>query len=126
MGALTFTVPGKPVAWQRARRNGRVYYTAPEVTEAKRKIVLAAKAAGAVPLEGPVLVDLIFDYNTEKTHVAVRSADSDGKDTRPDLDNLVKLVMDALNGVAWRDDGQVSEIDAWKVGRKKARRKRAP
>lgn len=33
---------------------------------------------------------------------------------RPDLDNLVKLVLDALNGVAWADDGQVSHVIASK------------
>lgn len=33
-------------------------------------------------------------------------------DRMPDLDNLVKLVSDALNGVAWVDDKQVDEIRA--------------
>jgi Holliday junction resolvase RusA-like endonuclease len=34
---------------------------------------------------------------------------------RPDLDNVLKLVMDALTGIAWRDDRQVCEIVASKV-----------
>jgi len=33
---------------------------------------------------------------------------------RPDLDNLVKLVKDALNGFAWKDDGQIIETHAFK------------
>lgn len=32
---------------------------------------------------------------------------------RPDLDNIVKLVMDGLNGVAFHDDSQVIEIHAF-------------
>lgn len=33
---------------------------------------------------------------------------------RPDLDNLVKLVLDALNGVAYADDSQIVRIHAFK------------
>jgi Holliday junction resolvase RusA-like endonuclease len=29
---------------------------------------------------------------------------------KPDLDNCVKLLMDALNGILWRDDAQVTDI----------------
>lgn len=33
---------------------------------------------------------------------------------KPDIDNLTKSVMDALNGVAWHDDAQVCHIQAGK------------
>jgi Holliday junction resolvase RusA-like endonuclease len=33
---------------------------------------------------------------------------------RPDLDNIIKSVMDALNGVAYIDDGQIVSIAACK------------
>lgn len=29
---------------------------------------------------------------------------------RPDSDNIGKIVMDSLNGVAWKDDSQVSDL----------------
>jgi len=35
--------------------------------------------------------------------------------TRPDIDNQIKMVMDALNKVAWYDDSQVVDIHAVKV-----------
>ncbi len=34
--------------------------------------------------------------------------------TRPDLDNLEKSILDALNGLAWHDDGQVTDKQAYK------------
>lgn len=36
---------------------------------------------------------------------------------KPDLDNVVKLILDALNGVAWDDDQQVTCIFAKKLDR---------
>ena len=35
--------------------------------------------------------------------------------TRPDLDKLVRAVLDALTGIAYVDDGQVVEITASKI-----------
>lgn len=32
-----------------------------------------------------------------------------------DIDNILKLVLDALNGVAWEDDRQVAHVNAWKL-----------
>lgn len=34
--------------------------------------------------------------------------------TKPDLDNAAKAVLDALNGVAWEDDNQVSDLRVMK------------
>ena len=33
---------------------------------------------------------------------------------RPDIDNIVKIVMDAGNNILWEDDSQIVHIDAMK------------
>ena len=38
---------------------------------------------------------------------------------KPDWDNVAKLVCDALNGVAWKDDSQVTNASAMKLPRRK-------
>jgi Holliday junction resolvase RusA-like endonuclease len=43
----------------------------------------------------------------------------DAKTLRGDLDNYVKLSLDALTGVAWEDDIQVVRIMAVKVDERK-------
>jgi Holliday junction resolvase RusA-like endonuclease len=39
--------------------------------------------------------------------------------SRPDADNYAKLVLDALNGLAWHDDSQITELVARKLPRTK-------
>ena len=58
----------------------------------------AACAGMRAPLEGPVVVTLTL-YRPAK---------------RGDLDNRVKVLLDALNGIAYRDDSQVVELHAYR------------
>jgi len=37
-----------------------------------------------------------------------------GRPKRPDADNMAKLVMDALNGIAWVDDAQITDLSVQK------------
>jgi Holliday junction resolvase RusA-like endonuclease len=47
--------------------------------------------------------------------VGVELAFYQGTRARKDIDNMTKLVLDALNGVAWADDVQVSMLLARRV-----------
>lgn len=33
---------------------------------------------------------------------------------KPDLDNITKSILDALNGVAWKDDSQICDLEVHK------------
>lgn len=63
-------------------------------------------------------VNLIFGMPIPKsTPKSRQQAMSDGviKPTKkPDIDNLCKAVLDALNGVAWDDDSQIVKLSAAK------------
>lgn len=102
---LTLHLDGEPVAKGRPRfgKGGKVY--TPEATAAaENKLGWEVKRAypGIEPTGALVSLTVVF-----------RSAGSAAKrNGRADLDNLVKLVKDALNGIAWLDDSQVVHIDA--------------
>jgi Holliday junction resolvase RusA-like endonuclease len=59
---------------------------------------------------GPVKVQITFHLPRPKS----RPKRHTHPDVRPDLDKLQRAVLDALTGIAWRDDAQVCAIAAEK------------
>ena len=118
--AVSITIPGKPIAKGRPRmgRNGRVY--TPERTRgAEESLQWALREGCPVPLEGPLEMEVTFSFRYPKSWPkAKREAVEEGThpwyNRRPDLDNLLKLLTDAGNGVLWKDDTQVVAVDATK------------
>lgn len=66
------------------------------------------------PLDGPLTVAVWVGMLRPKGHFRANGELSKAglalpaPAKRPDIDNLVKLVTDALNGVAWKDDAQIA------------------
>lgn len=53
-------------------------------------------------------------YGTGKNSETVKSTAPAYHTSKPDLDKLVRCVKDALTGIAWKDDSQVSAVFARK------------
>lgn len=116
-------VPGDPVPWHRPAQDkqGR-RFTDPR-DEAHRELValFARKAVRALaPLAGPCRVDAVFCFAPPKSakRADVESMLCTGAirpTGPPDLDNLVKLVLDAVKGIALDDDRTVVELFARKL-----------
>ena len=123
-GTVVFEVIGTPVAKARPRvvrtKTGVRTYT-PGKTAAWESRVRgeAVKAMrGQEPMEGPVklVVGVIFEPPASWS-AWQRGAAMEGRVAhtgKPDLDNIVKAVKDAMNGVVWGDDSQVIGVSAWK------------
>lgn len=112
---MRFTVFGKPEGKARPRVVRGHAYT-PEKTSTYEAMVCNAfktNNPGACRLEGAVRVEIIAFYAVPKSATKARKALMRSNELRPvirpDWDNIGKLVCDALNGVAWRDDSQVVE-----------------
>lgn len=116
MDVFTVVVEHKPKVKARPRhtKGGRVF--TPKSTLEQEDIVAGAWAdqIGEI-IDGPVEVTLVYDPDSTVIHVT--TSPHNAKTLRGDLDNYIKLTLDALNGVAWRDDGQVVRINAVKVDR---------
>lgn len=100
MSQYLFSVPGEPRPKARARVVKGHAFTPPETVAYERKVRFYAVASKVRPLTGAVVLGLSFYL---------------GNARRVDLDNLAKAVKDALNGAAWADDSQVTELRATKA-----------
>lgn len=81
----------------------------------------AMEAAGRALLTGPVGVEVVFFLERPLVHHRGRRRSHPVRDdaplfsaAKPDLDKLVRALLDSLTGVAWVDDGQVAEVRAVK------------
>ena len=120
---IQFTVFGEPVAQGRprfARMGAGVRAYDPEKSRTYKDYVRAAalEVKPDVPLEGPLLL-MVEAYRSipksmSKKKQAAALAGSLQPTTKPDLDNIIKGLKDALKGIIWRDDSQVVNIIAGK------------
>ena len=127
MMEIKFSVPGTPVAKARARtfldsRTGQYRSITPKKTasyEGDIKRFYQYETEGYTFQPGmPLAVEITARF------VPVKSESKKRRNLmlcgllfhtkKPDIDNIVKSVMDALNGVAWHDDAQVVSILARK------------
>lgn len=117
---VTFWLDGEPVAKARPRmtRSGHVY-TPDKTTKAENAIRRAWQEKRGEMIEGPVAVSIVFmlkmPVNWSKAKKLMAQDQEVLPCKKPDVDNLVKTVMDALNELAWNDDKQVVELSARKV-----------
>jgi len=129
---LATTIKGPPVQWARARVGGgaregvgrqQSFHTAPAQKRFKRLVqdegrlaMLTAKArrlgdGKPVPLGTPLifeaLVFLPIPSSFTRSEEAAARAGELRPTGKPDLDNWIKLPMDALEGIAYANDSQI-------------------
>ena len=86
---LEFVIDGPPVS-QQARRRERVR----QWRDAVRRVAEQHWRAGELPGTGPIMLTVIYFYDSGPM----------------DIDNLPKPILDALKGLVYRDDEQVTDI----------------
>jgi Holliday junction resolvase RusA-like endonuclease len=124
MSELKFFIPCVPpraTAQQKGAfvAGGKVrFYKKARIAQAESDwISLLRPHAPESPLQGPLLVDVSFVFPFKKTE---RKADRERgwvrSHTRPDIDNLCKMLFDAMSRLGfWNDDGQIADMRARKM-----------
>ena len=119
---MIFTVYGKPQGKARPRftRAGHAY--TPDSTREYEDMVRMAYIAAEgrmIPKGVPVSVDITAWYAIPKSARGKLRERMEGGQVvptvKPDWDNVGKIVCDALNGLAWHDDAQVTQATVRKV-----------
>ena len=115
----------KPMAKQsfRTTRNGNKYLD-PSVIKYRKTIrnmaILQMQKQKAEKIEGAVNMNIIYAFRrpqslSKKERNEIDNGKIVPKTTKPDIDNLTKAILDALNGIVWKDDAQVAQINIQKI-----------
>ena len=124
---IEFFVPGAPVGKGRpraVRRGAGVVMFTPEKTAGYEALVAAAASnamraeAGPLftgPLEAVLEMRIPIPASWSKAHKAAALAGTELPTSKPDIDNVAKAILDACNGVVFRDDAQVVMLVATKA-----------
>jgi len=125
---ITFAVQGVPQPKKRAK--SRLIktptstfistYKHPKTAAAEESFIARAIAhKPPAPLTAPIVLTLLFVLPVPKAWPRRRILQLADREiphvSRPDLDNLEKLVKDAMNGVFWSDDQQVCGVTKRKI-----------
>lgn len=108
--AETIIINLPPVAKGRPRLSNGHAYTPEKTRKYEQAVQLTARAQIKRALDGEIRLSIRFYLLRPK---ALRNKDL-RPTKRPDIDNLAKAVMDALNGIAYEDDKQVVELHLYK------------
>lgn len=114
---ITFTVPGVPQVQgnHRVSRTGHTYDTNKELKPWRRTVALIARQAmnrqRLEPMTGPVHLDLEFAMPRTK---AMRTDPPPPMIQRPDGSKLQRAIEDALTGIVYQDDSQITYLTVHK------------
>lgn len=114
-----FEVPGKIIGKGRPRLNSYtgVVYT-PTRTKDYETLVeqyFLIKYPRFKELEGRIKVSIIAYFSipkaTKKSDINEMLENNISPTKKPDIDNVVKIVLDAMNKFAFKDDTQITKLD---------------
>lgn len=120
---VSCTIPGKPFAKQRPRasRRGRftTVYTPKQTVDYENLVKYSYyQENGLKMLEGPLRCTITGTFNVpESASKKQKNLMLEGQiqhTKKPDCDNMAKIVLDALNDVAFHDDSQITELHIFK------------
>jgi crossover junction endodeoxyribonuclease RusA len=107
----SFFVKGKPVSQGSLKfiKGHAIHVKGRELALWRGTIAAMARSTNITKIQVGVDMDLVFIFNKPKT------VKRNEPYVRPDLDKLIRAVLDGLTGVAYEDDQQVVRLTAQKA-----------
>jgi len=117
MRYVTFCIPGEARGKPRPRFNrAGGAFNAPIVKfyEGLVREIAAEAMAGGEPLAGPLSVSVAMWREPPASWTSKRKAEEHWCVSKPDADNMVKMIFDAMNKLVYRDDAQITHLEVTK------------
>ena len=104
-------IPGDPVQWARTRTSASgARFTPIEQRKYKERVQKIARPIFRSAWSGPVGINVVAAFRIPTSWPKWRRAAAEQRlirpETYPDQDNILKMIMDSLNGIAYHDDRQ--------------------
>jgi Holliday junction resolvase RusA-like endonuclease len=112
MRTATYTIPGNPIPLARPRFGQNRVWDSQKSVKFNAGLFVVNTHNNAPLFSGPLALDVIFYLPKPKT--AAKSKIGAYHISRPDLDNLIKMVCDICNGITYNDDATIALIHAIK------------
>ena len=118
---IKFSVPGNPKALKRpkfVRRGKYVGAYDPSTKDKDTFLSIALASKPDKPLEVPLFIASCFYFPRPKSHYNKKGLKPDAPfyhTSRPDIDNLEKMIYDALNGIFFKDDSLICRTACHKL-----------
>ena len=122
---IKFTVPDPPKGKQRLRicriNERNITYTPKQTTEYEKLVRASYNSVSKVkfqkdkPLEISIISLFSIPQHTSKNLKKLILNGEILPTKKPDSDNVVKAILDALNGVCYHDDNQICKVNFVKI-----------
>jgi Holliday junction resolvase RusA-like endonuclease len=118
---ISILIPGEPIAKARPRWARWGMYSPKKTVNYETLIqaIFCEKHRGFIPTKGPVRLEALAYFTIPKSAGKKKSllmANGVIKPTkRPDADNILKIIADSLQGIAFKNDSQIIEAHIYKL-----------
>ena len=119
---IEITIKGSPKAQKRHRHTKAGFTYDPSKSDKNDFLTLIHAKAPKQPLKGDISLKVTFGMPFVKKHYRTGKYSGELKPNpplaytnKPDIDNMLKFVMDAGNNVIWYDDSQIFKVEMEKV-----------
>lgn len=121
MARYIFNITPQAQARPRATRMGKGIrlYDPKKTADFKKQLRLLAQAEHVEPLQDALSVEIWFYRAVQKSiskkeHFR-RTTGQVRPTVKPDIDNLCKATLDSFNGILWKDDSQIVDLNLHKL-----------
>jgi len=121
MTQITFTVHGEPKAQKRHRdstsKTGQKIKYDPSSADKTDFKWMVIQSRPQEPFNQPIRLEVVFYFSRPKSHFGSGANSHRIKESaplwhtsKPDADNCIKFIKDALNKIFWRDDSLICDV----------------
>jgi len=116
---INLIIPGQPTAKSRPRFSKFGAHTDEKTLNYETLVKELFIISGQEKLTGPLKVHIVAEFeipkSTSKKNKILMEQVKIFPTKKPDIDNIIKICLDALNKLAYDDDNQVVELTMLKV-----------